>query len=280
MKNALTIDVEDYYHVTAFERCIPVESWGSYPSRVADNTLRILDLLDKHSTKATFFILGWVAERRPELVRAICDKGHEIACHGYSHQLVYRIGPDRFREDIRSSKRLLEDICGRPVLGYRAPSYSITRESLWAFDILIEEGFRYDSSIFPIMHDIYGIPRATRFPHDITGAGGVIREFPMSTLRLHMLNKHVSVPVAGGGYLRLFPLWFIKKAIRSINEHERQPVVIYFHPWEIDQDQPRIKAGLRSTFRHYLNIHKTFGRVEQLLSFCRFSSMADVLGIN
>ncbi len=280
MKNALTIDVEDYYHVTAFERYIASENWDSFPCRVVDNTLRILDLLDEHSVKATFFTLGWVAERKPGLVRAISARGHEIACHGHGHQLIYRIGPDAFRTDVCRAKMVLEDISGRPVLGYRAPSYSITKESLWAFDILIEEGFRYDSSIFPILHDIYGIPQAARFPHDITRAAGAIREFPMSTLQLHLLNRNFSVPVAGGGYLRLFPLWFIKRAIRSINEKEHQPVVIYFHPWEIDQGQPRIKAGLRSTFRHYLNIDKTFGRIRELLTFCCFSPMADVLEMN
>jgi polysaccharide deacetylase family protein (PEP-CTERM system associated) len=280
MINALTIDVEDYYHVTAFDRSVSIDSWDSYPSRVVNNTLRILDLLDEHSIKATFFILGWVAERQPKLVKAINDRGHEIACHGHGHQLIYRIGPDAFRSDVRRAKKVLEDMCGRPVLGYRAPSYSITKASLWAFDILIEEGFRYDSSIFPIAHDIYGIPQAKRFPHDITRAGGSIREFPMSTLQLRLLGKDISVPVAGGGYLRVFPLWFIKHAIRSINEQEKQPAVIYFHPWEIDCGQPRIKAGLRSTFRHYINIRKTFGRVKQLLTFCRFSPMMDVLGMD
>jgi polysaccharide deacetylase family protein (PEP-CTERM system associated) len=279
MVNALTIDVEDYFHVTAFEKYICEKTWDSYPLRVEDNTLLILDLLDEFSVKATFFILGWVAERRPALIREIHKRGHEIACHGYGHKLVYRIGPENFREDIRKARLILEDICGVKVNGYRAPSYSITGDSLWAFDILIEEGFLYDSSIFPIIHDIYGMPKANRFPHDILRQSGAIKEFPMSTILIDILKRKVTIPVAGGGYLRLFPVWFIRKAINYINEHERQPAVLYFHPWEVDHGQPRIKAGFKSKFRHYLNIRKTAGRVKTLLSAIEFSSMGDVLGI-
>ena len=279
MHNALTVDVEDYFHVTAFERYVNRERWDDYPLRVNENTLRILDIMDEFSVKATFFVLGWVADTVPSLVRRIYEKGHEIACHGYGHQLIYRIGPERFREDVRRSKLLLEDICGDKVNGYRAPSYSITKESLWAFDVLAEEGFLYDSSIFPIVHDIYGLPNAKRFPHEVYSKSGVIKEFPMSTLQISLSRKKICIPVAGGGYLRLFPLWFIKKAIKGINTAEGQPAVLYFHPWEIDGKQPRIKAGLKSRFRHYLNIGKTAGRVKALLSSFKFYSMADVLGI-
>lgn len=279
MHNALTIDVEDYFHVTAFERYVNREKWDDYPLRVNDNTLHILDIMDEFSVQATFFVLGWVAERVPSLVRKIYEKGHEIACHGYGHQLIYQIGPERFREDIRKSKILLEDICGVKVNGYRAPSYSITKESLWAFDILAEEGFLYDSSIFPIVHDIYGMPQAERFPYEVYTKAGVLREFPMSTLQFSLTRKKICIPVAGGGYLRLFPVWFIKKAIKSINASEGQPAVIYFHPWEIDAEQPRIRAGLKSRFRHYLNIGKTAGRVRTLLSSFEFKSMGNVLGI-
>jgi polysaccharide deacetylase family protein (PEP-CTERM system associated) len=278
MLNALTIDVEDYFHVTAFEKNIDSSQWDQYPLRVVENTTRILDLLDSRSVKATFFILGWVAERRPRLVQEIHRRGHEIACHGYGHKLVYRIGPDSFRDDIRKSKMLLEDICGTVIKGYRAPSYSITKESLWAFDILIEEGFRYDSSIFPIVHDIYGVPHAQRFPHEISLQSGSLLEFPMSTLEICVAKYKLCIPAAGGGYLRLFPVQFFKKAISRINEKEGQPVVLYFHPWEIDKEQPKINAGLRSTFRHYHNIDKTEERVQRLLGWFNFAQMNAVLG--
>ncbi|NTU73772.1 polysaccharide deacetylase family protein, partial [Candidatus Roizmanbacteria bacterium] len=184
MNNALTIDVEDYFHVTAFEKAVRREDWDGYPTRVEHNTYRILDILDSYSVKATFFVLGWVAGKAPILVKEIGKRGHEIACHGYGHELVYHIGPRRFRSDIKKSKMLLEDIIGDRVNGYRAPSYSITSNSLWALDILIEEGFLYDSSIFPVKHDIYGIHNAVRFPHEIKRSSGKIKEFPLTTFNL------------------------------------------------------------------------------------------------
>jgi polysaccharide deacetylase family protein (PEP-CTERM system associated) len=279
MINALTIDVEDYFQVNAFAKCIDSGNWDNYPLRVVENTTRILELLDRDSVKATFFILGWVAERRPGLVQEIHRRGHEVACHGYGHELVYNIGPKKFRADIKRSKKLLEDICGAQVNGYRAPSYSITKDSLWAFDILIEEGFLYDSSIFPIVHDVYGVPNSKRFPHEITCASGSLKEFPLSTVEIKVANRKMRIPVAGGGYLRLFPLWVFNKAIKSINTKEGQPAVLYFHPWEIDCEQPRIRAGVKSTLRHYLNIEKTEGRVRSLLASFTFSSMGEVLGV-
>ena len=279
IKNALTVDVEDYFHVTAFERQINPSSWDTYSLRVVENTEKILDMFDEHSVKATFFVLGWVAERRPDLVKEIGARGHEIACHGYGHQLVYRIGPDKFRSDIRTSKKILEDITGDAVIGYRAPSYSITRDSLWAFDILVEEGFQYDSSIFPIVHDIYGIPHANRFPHVMNVQAGRLHEFPLSTYQISIITRKISIPVAGGGYLRLFPAWFIQRAITSINTSEGQPAVLYFHPWEIDHEQPRIKTGMKSRFRHYLNLHKMSGRIQKLVSTINFSPMREILNI-
>jgi polysaccharide deacetylase family protein (PEP-CTERM system associated) len=279
MYNAITIDVEDYFHVTAFEKYIDQDDWGTYPLRVQNNTFKILDMLDEYSVKATFFILGWVAERCPEIIKETQRRGHEIACHGYDHKLIYRIGPDNFREDIRKSKGLLEDISGRKIKGYRAPTYSITKESLWALDILIEEGFVYDSSIFPIIHDTYGIPDANRFYHEIKRPSGVIIEFPMSTIKLNVLNFELRIPISGGGYLRLLPAWLIKTAMRYINENERQPVVFYFHPWEIDHEQPRIEVGFKSRFRHYTNLDKTAERVRYLLSSFNFAPMEKVLGI-
>lgn len=260
MVNALTIDVEDYYQVSAFESVVRYEDWDRYGSRVQTNTGRILDLLDQYRTKATFFVLGWIAERQPKLVRTIHERGHEVACHGYSHQRIYRQTQEQFQAETRQAKRIIEDAIGQPIIGYRAASYSITEKSLWALDILAQEGFKYDSSIFPIRHDLYGIPGYPRFYHVIALKGnGEIVEFPLSTVRIGGIN----IPVAGGGYLRLFPYTFTRWAIRSLNEKEQQPAIVYLHPWEIDPDQPRIAGTLISRFRHYNNLRKT----EQIL--CR-----------
>lgn len=277
MINALTIDVEDYFHVTAFERQIKPKEWDSYPLRVENNTLRILDLLDEFALRATFFVLGWVAERLPSLVKEIHRRGHEIACHGYGHQLVYRLSPQQFREDVALAKNILEDLCGETVRGYRAPSYSITAKSFWALDVLVEEGFSYDSSIFPINHDIYGIPGWKRFPHEITTHSGKILEFPISTLPVTFGNWQSRLPIAGGGYLRLIPAALIARAIQSINIREKQPVIVYFHPWEIDSLQPRIKTGLKSRFRHYLNLSRMELKIRYLLNCLKFAAVRDVL---
>jgi polysaccharide deacetylase family protein (PEP-CTERM system associated) len=276
--NALTVDVEDYFHVSAFKGNIDRKDWSRYPLRVENNTMRILDLFDEKSVKGTFFVLGWVAERCRGLVNEIHARGHEVACHGYGHELAYSIGPEKFREDIRKARILLEDACGREIRGYRAPSFSITRNSLWALDILIEEGFDYDSSIFPVYHDVYGMRDATPRPHRIVRSGGVIIEFPLTTLPVRFLHWEIfKIPVAGGGYMRLFPLWLTKKAIRHINGNLGRPVVLYFHPWEIDPGQPRINTGLKSRFRHYHNLRYTEDRVRDLLSTFRFAPMRDVL---
>lgn len=280
MLNAVSIDVEDYFQVTAFERHISAADWNRYPVRVLNNTLKILDLLDEFPVKATFFVLGWVAHRHPGLVTEIDRRGHEIACHGFAHERVYMLSPLQFRKDVRRSKTLLEDICGKQVLGYRAPSYSIVKKSLWALDVLIEEGFIYDSSIFPIAHDIYGIPGAKRFPHLIERPLGTIQEFPLSTFRLRFANRAVMVPVAGGGYLRLFPVRMIERALKHINGTEEQPAVLYVHPWEIDPGQPRIKATFKSRFRHYINLDKTEDKLRYLLSRMRFAPLRDVLGFS
>jgi polysaccharide deacetylase family protein (PEP-CTERM system associated) len=277
MINALTIDVEDYFQVTAFERQIKPDQWDTYPLRVEGNTLRILDMLDEFALKATFFVLGWVAERCPALVREIQRRGHEIACHGYGHQLIYHHSPKEFREDVSKAKNILENICGERVYGYRAPSYSITAKSLWALDILVEEGFSYDSSIFPITHDIYGIPGGKRFPHEISTHAGKIQEFPISTFPLKAGGWQSQIPIAGGGYLRLFPAVLVAWAIRSINAREKQPVIVYFHPWEIDPNQPRIRAGLKSCFRHYLNLERMESKIRHLLTNFNFSSAKECL---
>lgn len=277
MINALTIDVEDYFHVTAFERHVKPEEWDTYPLRVEGNTLRILDMLDEYALRATFFVLGWVAERLPALVKEIYRRGHEIACHGYAHQLVYRLTPEEFRQDVTKAKKILENICGVQVNGYRAPSYSITTKSLWALDILVEQGFTYDSSIFPITHDVYGIPGGKRFPHIIATHSGKIHEFPISTYSLKMGGWQTQLPIAGGGYLRLFPAPLVARAIQSINRKEKQPVIVYFHPWEIDPQQPRIEAGMKSCFRHYLNLERMEMKIRHLLDSFSFSSAQEVL---
>lgn len=279
MINAMTIDVEDYFHVAAFEGAVKRADWDHYPLRVGDNTRRILDLLDEYDTKATFFVLGWVAEKAPDLVGLIAAKGHEVACHGYGHERVYAIGPEAFREDLRRAKGLLQDITGQPVRGYRAPTYSITAQSLWALDILIEEGFTFDSSIFPIVHDNYGIPGAEPFPHVIERPGGSISEFPLSTIPVGFLGHTMRLPIAGGGYLRLFPVGIIRNGFKRLNKLERQPGVLYFHPWELDPDQPRIKAGPRSRFRHYVNLHTTEHKIRNLLKELPFGPMSTVLGL-
>ena len=274
MLNALTIDVEDYYQVAAFEPVVRFQDWDRYESRVEKNTHLILDLLDAYKTKATFFILGWVAERQTRLVRAIAEREHEVASHGYSHRRIYTQTPQQFREETRRSKRLLEDVIGQPVRGYRAASYSITIQSMWALDILREEGFAYDSSIFPIHHDLYGISSYHRFCHVLDGHnGGGLVEFPLSTVRFWGTN----FPLAGGGYLRLFPYVLTRWGVRHLNQKEGQPVVIYLHPWEVDPDQPRIHASFVSRFRHYLNLQRTLGRLEHLLRDFTLGTMLQVL---
>ncbi|MBI1425236.1 MAG: DUF3473 domain-containing protein [Gammaproteobacteria bacterium] len=273
MNNVLSVDVEDYFHVAALSETIKVDDWSNISPRVVDNTRRLLDLFDRHNVKATHFVLGWVAERFPELVREIDTRGHEVASHGYSHQLVYDQSPDVFHEETRKSKAMLEDILGKPVHGYRAASYSITKKSLWALDILSDLGFKYDSSIFPIRHDRYGIPDAEPLPHKLkTPNGNHIVEFPLTTSSLF----GVKMPAAGGGYFRLYPYALSKFLLRRV-EKEHKPIVFYLHPWEIDHAQPRVKASALSTFRHYNNLDKCEGRLEKLLQDFSFTTMSDVL---
>jgi len=258
--NYMTIDVEDYFQVAAFEKIVRFDAWDSFESRVTANTRRVLEILAEHDTKATFFILGWTAEHFPDLVREIVEAGHVIGCHSYLHRKIYTMTPDEFREDTIKAKSILEDITGQPVLGYRAPSYSITKKSLWALDILAELGFTYDSSIFPIMHDNYGIPDSPRFSYQHPGMSMI--EYPISTAVL-MGRK---IPVSGGGYFRLFPYWFTRLALKLINGRERQPFVFYLHPWEVDPGQPRFKNASRlSRFRHYNHLDDTVKRFRKLL---------------
>jgi len=271
--NALTIDVEDYFQVAALAEAVNREDWHSMEYRVEANTHRLLELLEKHDTRATFFTLGWVAEKSPQLVRDIQKAGHEVASHGYSHQLIYNQTPEVFREETRRSKQILEDITGEPITGYRAASYSITNQSRWALDILAEEGFVWDSSIFPVHHDRYGMPGTPRWPHRLTTDNGrELAEFPLSTLKF----PGYTLPIAGGGYFRLFPYWFSRWGLGSINR-QGQPFVFYLHPWEVDPGQPRLDVKWFSRFRHYNNLDVCEHRLEQLLGHFRFTAMGDVL---
>lgn len=272
--NAMTIDVEDYFHVLAFARHIDRRDWGSLESRVESNTGRVLDVFAENQVRATFFVLGWVAERYPGVVRRIAAAGHEVACHGYSHELVYRQTPAVFRQETERAKRVLEDLAQQPIAGYRAASYSITQASLWALDILAELGFVYDSSIFPVRHDHYGMPGGRREPHRLqTPAGHAIVEFPLSTLQLGRYR----LPVAGGGYFRLFPYALTRAAFRALNQRERRPFIFYLHPWEVDPEQPRVAANWLSRFRHYNNLRKCEARFRRLLKDFRFAPARDVL---
>ncbi len=272
--NAMTVDVEDYFHVSAFAKVIDPAQWENYECRVENNTLRLLRLLEQHETKATFFVLGWVARHYPGVVRRIVEAGHEIACHGLTHKLVYNQTPEEFREETHTAKQLLEDIIQKPVIGYRAASYSITAKSLWALDILADLGFLYDSSIFPIRHDRYGIRDAVRKPHVLrTASGASLLEFPLSTRDFAFLR----LPVSGGGYFRLFPYALTRSALASINRREKMPFIFYLHPWEIDPDQPRIEASWLSRFRHYNNLQKCESMLDRLLGEFRFGTVHESL---
>ena len=270
----MTVDVEDYFHVSAFSDSIDRSDWGNHTLRVERNTHQLLDLFDGHDIKATFFVLGWVADRVAGLIGEIASRGHEVACHGYSHQLVYKQTPDVFREETLRSKNLLEDIIQAPVRGYRAASYSITGKSLWALDILAEAGFEYDSSIFPVHHDRYGIPDAPKYPYQLTTPNGqTLVEFPLSTAKL----LGYRLPMAGGGYFRLYPYVLTRMGLRQINNRDGKPFIFYLHPWEIDTDQPRIDASWLSRFRHYNNLDKCESRLRRLMSDFSFTTTWDVL---
>lgn len=272
--NALTVDVEDYFHVAALASGIHRDTWAARESRVVANTEKLLAMFDEFGVRGTFFVLGWVAERHPRLVRAIAARGHEIACHGFSHRLVYEQSPAEFHDETRRAKQLIEDITGAPVLGYRAASYSIVRQSLWALDMLAELGFVYDSSIFPVRHDRYGIHDAPRIPHRLTTPNGAsLAEWPLSTAKVLGMN----VPVAGGGYFRLFPYWLTRAGLASINRRERRPFIFYLHPWEIDPEQPRVRVEWLSRFRHYNNLEKCEQRLRRLLGDFRFGTVREGL---
>jgi polysaccharide deacetylase family protein (PEP-CTERM system associated) len=268
--NALTIDVEDYFQVSAFAPHIARSDWHRRECRVERNVDRILDLLERNEVKATFFTLGWIAERYPQLVRSIVAEGHELASHGYGHERVSDLTPATFDADIRRAKAILEDQSGTPIIGYRAPSFSIGAANLWALDTLARAGHRYSSSIYPIRHDHYGMPDAPRFAHRINAD---LIEIPPTTLRV--LNRNL--PSSGGGYFRLLPYSFSRWMLKRVNAVDGQPAVFYFHPWEIDVDQPRVDGiGAKTRFRHYVNIDRMEARLQQLLADFAWGRMDEI----
>ncbi len=266
--NAMTVDVEDYFQVAAFERCIRREDWPQWPVRVEDNTRRILEMFARRGVHATFFVLGCVAERFPSLVREISAAGHEVASHGYGHERLTTLTRAEFRVGIVRTKHLLEDIIGTPVVGYRAPSYSIGPGTLWAHEELRAAGYRYSSSIVPIHHDLYGMPEAPRFPFVVEGSG--LLEIPVTTVRRYGRNW----PCGGGGYFRLLPYAVFRRGLRRVNRHEQRAGVFYFHPWEVDPQQPRVPGvTLKNRVRHYLNLTRTAPRIERLVRDFHFDRM-------
>lgn len=273
-QHIFSVDVEDYFQVEAFADRVPRSTWDKYPCRVEANTKRILDLLDQYQAEATFFFVGWVAERFPALVREVHARGHEVACHSYWHRTVYSLTPREFRSDTRLAKQVIEQAAGAAVLGYRAPSWSITKTCLWALDILAEEGFVYDSSIYPIHHDLYGVPNAQRFPYAHSCAEGrTLPEFPPTTVRLFGMN----LPAAGGGYLRIAPIAYTRWTFELFERKYRQQVMVYLHPWEIDPGQPRIAGKLRSRLRHYTGLRRTEERLHWLLRNYSFQPFREIL---
>jgi polysaccharide deacetylase family protein (PEP-CTERM system associated) len=272
MQSALTFDVEESFHAKALTGCAQPSDWTRLPSRVVASTVALLDLLDRHRVSATFFGLRWIAERHPALVRAIHARGHEGACHGYAHRLIYTMDRRSFQDDSRRAKSTIEDVIGAPILGYRPPTFSVIQETRWALEVLATEGVRYDSSIFPIHHDRYGIPGGQRFPHRVPrAAGGALVEFPLTTVRL----AGQRLPVSGGGYLRLVRLF--RAALGFVNKREAGPAIVYLHPWELDPDHPRLPVTGFSRFRHYVNLRHTARKLTRLLTDFSFAPASAVL---
>jgi polysaccharide deacetylase family protein (PEP-CTERM system associated) len=269
MKNALTVDVEEWFQVSNFDDVVPRDTWESMPSRVEASTRELLDLFDEYGARGTFFVLGWVAERHPELVREIGARGHDLASHGFGHDLVYRLSPESFAKDLDRSCAVIEAASGVAPRGYRAPSFSIDARSFWALEVLADRGFTYDSSIFPVRHPRYGVPGFARTPIRVRTPGGrSLDEFPLTTWR--MLGRNVGA--AGGGYLRILPLSILERAFRAMNA-DGEPAVLYVHPWEIDPDQPRVRVGGLGRFTHYANLHGTKRRLRHLFESFEFAPM-------
>jgi len=273
MKNALTVDLEDYFHVSAYSGKVRIEECDTYPSRVAANTDRLLALLAENNCLATFFVLGWVAEKKPEIVARVAAAGHEIACHSLLHRSVFNLTAQEFREDTHRAKAVIEDATGKQVRGYRAPSFSVTERSYWALNILVEEGFQYDSSIFPVEHPSYGVPDAPRTPYWINTESGRILEFPMPTLEIGSKRS----PIGGGAYLRFLPYSYTRWAIRHLNEQENFPVCVYIHPWELDPEQPRMGGSLSARARHYFGLRGTETKLRKLVRDMEFCPLASLI---
>jgi len=274
--NAMSIDVEDYFQVSAFEPYVAKNQWDNLPHRVENNTYKILDILGDKQIKATFFTLGWIAERYPSIVKRIVSDGHELACHGYEHIRVTEQTPDQFRSDVYKAKNILEELSGKEIKGYRAASYSIGASNLWALNVLQELGFKYSSSIYPVKHDLYGMPEAPRFIFEPI-QNFDFKEIPITTIRL----GHKNWPCGGGGFFRFYPYALSKWALNRVNQQEQQSAIFYFHPWEIDSKQPRQKGlSIKTRTRHYLNLHKMEARLEQLLTDFNWDTMENVFHIN
>jgi polysaccharide deacetylase family protein (PEP-CTERM system associated) len=272
MKNAFTVDVEDYFHPSEVSKSVPFARWPTLSPRVQIGTEALLEDLDSRGTKATFFILGWVAARHPGLVRRIAEAGHELGCHSHLHRLVYELSPAAFRDDTIQARKSIEDACGISPKAYRAPSYSIINDSIWALEILVECGFTHDSSIFPIVHDRYGIPGFSRHAQTLQTPAGPIVEIPVATVRL---QSDRIAPVGGGAYLRLFPYRYIAAGLRVINSVERQPACVYVHPWELDLEQPRLARGFVSRLRTYSGLRTVRSKVRRLLADFAFATLAE-----
>jgi len=271
--NAMTVDVEDYFHVSAFEKVIKPSDWDSLSIRVEDNTNRLLDLFQRKEVKCTFFTLGWVAKKCPELIKRIVNEGHELASHGLSHKRATLMSRGEFRADLWDSKNILEQVSGAKVIGYRAPSFSINETNTWVYDELQQAGFVYSSSTYPIQHDLYGVPNWPRFKHQ--RPEGII-EIPVPTIS----NRDTNIGIVGGGFFRLYPYWLSSRRIRQFLHEESQPYSFYFHPWEIDPQQPRVKgASMKSKIRHYINLSKMEGKLERLTNDFKWSTMKETYNI-
>jgi polysaccharide deacetylase family protein (PEP-CTERM system associated) len=273
MRNILTVDVEEYFHPAEVAAFVDPGQWSALPSRIERQTMDVLELLGRHGTRGTFFILGWVAERHPGLVRAILAAGHEIGCHSYAHHLVYQLTPEEFRTDTERAIAAIGEACGvRPVI-YRAPSYSIVRQSFWALEILVELGFTHDSSVVPIVHDRYGIPGTARHAHVIQTPAGPILEIPVATVEL---AKGRVAPVGGGGYLRLMPYRYTAAGLRRVNQRDGRPACVYFHPWELDAAQPQLARGFLARLRTYTGLAGMQGKLDRLLTDFQFARLTEV----
>jgi len=272
--NAMTVDVEEYFQVSAFDRVVDRTEWPEMPSRIRPSMQSLLDLLDEHDVRATFFTLGWIGEHHPEIVRQIAAAGHEVACHGYDHRLLYDRDPQELLRETRKARAILQDLSGQPVVGYRAASFSIGRGNLWALDVLADAGFEYDSSLFPVVHDRYGVPGAPRLLHRLqTPGGNSLIEIPPSTFKFAGLV----LPAAGGGYLRLLPLAVTRWAINRLNRRDHAPAVVYIHPWELDPDQPRLKTKWTTRRRHYGGIRGVRGKLSALMRDYRFGPLGEIV---